>query len=1520
MNNTNQLPLNLESTLRKLLYLALVFPAVITFGNTGKPTEEEKSTAFLAARSFEELDVDFEFEESTFEYFEDGILPSSLNDSTQYHIGRATSLVEVVYQDQRFVDNLTVESLMVLPVGIKKTVGGVDFVLVIDRLDLLADQVKLSAYLQFILPQNGKTLTFYARGISFSSSGGIVGEGRLELVGTHDINIFGAHTKLQLVGTDLGQLDQAGSTYVTFDCNGFKELGLNGILSFSQSLFKPENEQGDVLNEPMTVEITTVLADWNDLILEIDLPRFQVNGVKGVGFQVQRAIFDFSDTRNAPGITFPSDYRSDITGGLWRGIYIYEFEVSLPRQLKEEGQQARKSFAASNVFIDNMGFSGTLLARNLITLEKGRLSKNWAFSLAELSFTFEANQLTAAGFSGEVVGPIMSDESPLAYTAMVNGDDEYVFSIGITDSLDFPIWGEARVLLKSGSSITIEKRESEFDVRAVLHGNLNIYAPLAGKGDGPRIGLANLRFEDLIIQDEAPNISFGLLALSSEKLTSAMATFPIAITEIRARSIGNEIGLGVDIELNIADEAIRASGSIDIIAREEVRNDRKVYVFQRVDIGKIAIGGDMGAVSVDGQIQFFRDDEIYGNGFAGQVNATIIGVEVKAQALFGKVDGYRYWYADALATIPDVPFIPPLVMNGIGGGAYSRMSQYPQERLASNGQGVTDSGLIYKPDRNTSFGVRATVKFKLPEESAFNGEATLDVSFHRKGGVRKIAFSGIGYLLTPPEDLNLDKLKEAANKVPGRKEQDFDLGNVKSDAAIVGSVSLVFDFENKVLHGNTKVFANIAGGAIRGVGPNGLVGEVVIHFAPGEWYILVGTPNRRVGLEFLGFARTESYLMIGTGLPGSPPPDQVIGRVIKGDLDYMRDENDLESGFGFALGSKFKISTGDLTFMIFYARLDVVAGFDLMIKDYGNASCANTGKALGINGWYANGQAYAALMGDVGVKVKMFGKTRKVNALTLSVAVLVQAKLPNPVWLRGAAGIQYNVLGGLIKGSADFKFELGKECELVNDESALEGVSIISQLTPGAGNSDVNVFTSPQAVFNYSLNKPFRVDGPDGTPNQYRVKLEKFEVRGDGLVKGVEEWNRDNTVVVLKPDEILPPNKSMTITATVSFEEYQRGRWVVVKDGGDSYQETITNTFITGDAPNHIPAENIAYMYPVENMMNLYPKEYGKGYIKLKQGQAYLFTGQGLTSRARFGDPYGGSAQYVNFQYDVGQRQLNFDIPGDLSPSRLYMLEVVTSSNNQSQAIDENISASTRNQLIGESDVAVEITTKEASGTLLADSENIAYRSFFRTSAYATFRAKMDGIAKSRTNLWLIDGGVHRMSKQLSGFELFDKIEVGDWYSAGNLISAESDLSDTKWFKDYINPLLYDGYPWQGDIRLTRGPEKGIPPIKSTFIDTYVRKPILDGGRDRVPEVPENATSGIIANFIAYEVYRDFVDLQSKAATYGRRDSERVRRLITTRFPRLYNEGYPTIVKYTLPGINKVTSSYPLKFGFNVGY
>jgi hypothetical protein len=318
-------------------------------------------------------------------------------------------------------------------------------------------------------------------------------------------------------------------------------------------------------------------------------------------------------------------------------------------------------------------------------------------------------------------------------------------------------------------------------------------------------------------------------------------------------------------------------------------------------------------------------------------------VKVKASAIFGNVKGMRYWYADAMINFsPGILIFPGVGINGFGGGAYFKMKM----DNSGNGSalGKTASGIVYVPAENAGLGLKATVSISSnPKEEAFNVDATFEISFYERGGVRYMAFMGNAFIATGALDNVLGNLQASTGKMlatlkkKGINSENKDLldaqvadtqlineihgvigpGVIKR-GAISARVLISYDFENSVLHANFNVGIDVASGLIKGGG------EAVLHFAPQEWYVYIGTPENRFNLGIgIGSirAQTDSYFMVGTKILGSPPPPDAVSRILGGiNLDYMKDLNEIGTGAGFAFGSSFSINTGKMTFLIFYAK------------------------------------------------------------------------------------------------------------------------------------------------------------------------------------------------------------------------------------------------------------------------------------------------------------------------------------------------------------------------------------------------------------------------------------------------------------------------------------------------------------------------------------------------------------------------------------------------------------------------
>jgi len=1488
---------------------------------------------------------------------EEGMLmPVSNNDSIRRYIDLAHTIIAKVRAAQNFITNIDQASKVELPVGISREIAGLRYDIAINAIRLKPAYTELDVFMEFEVPQNGTVLTFMAKGIKFTKKGGIVGDAKLQLLTDYAINLNGEKSQLILKAKG-----SAEGTYVTMDCDGFKEMAIDAAVKFSRDLLRPEKADGTVGDGNVQSNFSIKLRDWNDLIVQVSLPAFQVNGLNGFGFTVKDAVFDFSDLRNAPAVVFPQDYQSSQflpdNRNLWRGFYLRQLTVSLPKEFQSKGSSARASFMAENVLIDNMGLSGKFSAQNLITVDKGSMS-GWAFSVDSLGLTLQANQLVNAGFKGGIVIPIGKEDRPFAYKGIISTGGNYVFNVSPTTDMTFPLWGSGKVEIYESSYLNITVANGKFLPKANLTGRMNIEAKLSEGGQG--VSLAQITFEALELQTVRPYLKIGSFSFGSEALQQKMAGFPIGITDIGLKSISDtEVGLDFTLKLNLTGSdggAFAADAGLTLVGTIDSTRGWQSWKYKTIQVNEIGVNIDGGSFKINGRLIFYRNDLVYGDGFNGTVKAEFTpGLKVTATAIFGSVTGMRYWYADAMVNFPvGIPIFAGVGIYGFGGGVYYGM-KIDNQGLGSD-LGKTASGVIYVPYEKAGLGLKAVVSVgSYPKPEAFNADVTFEIAFFKGGGVRYIAFGGNGYLITPGLDLNMDKLKGAAGKMAGAvrkmegKLSDATKGLVKADdggssstdifgeigdkagqkGQISAKVMIDYDFENNVLHGSFEVFINVAGGIIQGVGPGGRAGWAVLHFAPGEWYVYAGTPDDRVGVALgIGSFRiaVTSYFMVGTKILGSPPPPPEVTNILKGDFDYMKDLNAIGTGGGFAFGLAISMSTGDLSFLMFYGHFAAGLGFDIMIKNYGDVYCKGSDKRLGINGWYANGQSYAYFDGEIGIRVKVFGKKKSVSILSIAAAALMQAQLPNPVWVQGTVGGRFSVLNGLVKGNCQFQVTLGEKCEIQRSaESLLEDVKVISEITPAQDEKDVNVFNTPQVVFNMPVEKTFEiVDLESGSDEKrsFRVKLDYLKVTSDGRdLVGTMEWNEDQNVVGFAPYEILPPKKPVKISVQVSFEEFVRGNWAVVVGDGQKVVQKMEVTFTTGEAPDYIPLSNIEYTYPLIGQANFYRSEGSDGYIKLKQAQPYLFeAGPEWKQRGRFTGEDGSQSMF-DYVYTYSTNKVTFALPSDLKGGQLYKFDLVNLPAQAAGAVDRNVTTGA-DKVGGDTEgLDLEMTTRKADGTIETLQEKSIFGTSFRSSQYARFQDKLASQQVSRVFAFLrIPWYTHYISAFVDQDEFFDKAELSGTQFTGNkpLITMEADLSNNAYYHNEVYPLVYEGYPLDGDIKVSRTvSDMGMPPVKAVSIyQDPADIEVVDGALNKTSHQLLHYEYDLPSYMIA-----DFNDIQQQVvARYLSKQklSDRLERIISSNYPILSEGSYTVKIIYRLPGSDQPRFVKPLTFNLKL--
>lgn len=1415
-------------------------------------------------------------------------------DSVRYHVNRINALWEQIKTNGLISDLLNPATTVELPIGIQKQVGGDEFLIMVDSIALIPEGGYLNTYMKLPIPGFSNSLYFMGQRVAFNSKG-LTGDAKLILLQNDTIQL---NDSSYLVFSAKDQ-----NTFVEFDCNGFKKLHINGELILNPNKFRLAYTDSTSNNKLVKMAFSTEIESWSDMLFELSIPSFYINkpNLKDYIFFVDQAVFDFSDTKNAQGIQFPTGYEEinpDAGQNTWRGFYVNQLRVKLPNQFNSGSDTT--VIEANHFLIDDEGVTGNILAQNVINLDtaNSNLGVGWKFSIDKVEADFLANKLTKLDFNGQLMMPY-SDTTRLNYNGLyVEADDRYFMNVTLADNMDFNIWN-ADIELYQNSFIEVEVINGKFRPKAKLYGKMSINSDL--------IQINELSFDGLSI-DWDGGIDVNAFSFEGGGQNS-FNNFPITICDLELKEKENHKGLGFTVKVNFVnpDEGgFAADGSFIVWAEHKTVNGKKKWKYKNIEVKKILIDVETKGMILKGGLITYEDDPTYGKGFKGMIQASFLkGFNVSATAQFGKVNDYRYWYADALySSNKGIPVFTGFGIYGFGGGAYYHMARQNVNSVSlpdstttnpvdqSSAPGVSLSGITYLPDNSIHLGIMATVVIGThPSAKPFNADCTFYIEFKSGGGINKIGFQGDAYFMCSVTERN--------------------------NPSIYAQVNLEYDFTNDEFNGLIAAYVNVQG-IIKGTGENNKAGEARIFFGKDDWYIYVGTPDDRIGLEFIGLVKTTSYFMVGTQIPGFPGlPDKVANYFPNVDFDFMRDLNELGDGRGFAFGASIEI---DKSFDKgpFYASFALIAGFDIMLKDYGEgAHCEGSSEPIGVNGWYAAGQMYAYLHGKMGIKVNLRFYKGSFDIFDISVGVVLQARLPNPSWMRGNIKGDYNILNGLVKGKCNFDFEVGEKCNIVGT-SSLGGIEVIADVTPANSSIDVDVFTSPQVAFNYAVNQPFTIKDVEGNQRTFRIKLNHFNFVHDGiLINGTKTWNPDNDLLVFESHDILPGEATIEYSVKVTFEEKKNGAWLALKENNEVVEEVVSGSFLTGPAPDYIPENNIEYSYPLAGQVNFHKDEHSTGYIQLKQGQAYLFEDPDIWDfKAKM--VYDDIEKMSDLEYDANSKLVSYNIPSGLQNSTIYYVKLVRVPATTNKGKFSNMNVVSENvALEGESNM--EINRKDLEGNIETYEENLLYETHIRTSKYATFSAKID--AMSYDQGWVTPvvedyQGVYNIGLNLTADELFDHYEISgvstDNLNVEPLVQPVAGLNSF-WYNNTVKPAIYDKLPLGGSINVNwrTGEQYGIPPAKAIIpIFWYDLPNKLTETNISTNSFSYGSTSFTLVYRLPFIVFRDHENISSQAANVPATRPASIQSYLSVTYPNIVaHKTYYVRLKYVLPGINTVTTT-----------
>jgi hypothetical protein len=1390
-------------------------------------------------------------------------------------------------ENAKIVQSLSESDLATLPVVLIKNPA---IVIAIDSAYSTEKGWFFSAYASVMLPGTTKPIAFAARNIAFNK-GGLTTASQSRLRLEFPIN---------------------GSNFLDFDCNGFKAINLKGNFVFSSELIVPDDEI--VQDKEVTASFEINTSNINNIMVSVNITPFMIRGID-VSFQVKNATADFSDIANPPGLSLPQEYQQELGSDiqLWRGFYLEGVDIRI--KYLASSPKLDPVIMARNLLLDERGVTGSFSAMNLTSLDNGS-ADGWPMAIDAFGMKLLFNRITGGSLSGLISVPFLGDD-PLPYTALIEHVDNvvnYSFAVTITEGKDYNTPLSATIQIDPGSVIALERRNKKFMATAKLQGKLTVKNNL--------LNIKGVSFQDLELSSRKPFIKGGVFSTIGNGGSKA-GGFPLSIDSIGMRVFQGQAGISIGVSLNLMDKGFAASTTVQLLAKMEEKTtpadpengieEKKTHKwkFDKVKFNDVKISSETKAIYLAGSLSIYDNDPTYGNGFGGSLAFKINSImqnPAKVTAFFGSKDTFRYWHLDAYVPTK-IPIGPVITINGMQGGASYHMkrlqpftpdfTKLEADAMTANTPQNTQSAFV--PDETTGMAFMAGITLIVKSDAAVNADALFEVAFNNNGGLRYVQFTGSAFFFTPSGERERVKGKS----VP--------------QAPVFANLNMLYDNDNKVFHANLKTYLNVAG-ILRGTGPNNLVGEAVIHADPKDFYIYVGRPTQMFGITIAGLATAQTYFMMGTQVEDIPPPPAEVQEIFgKIDPGLKRDGAALAGGRGFATGAHLRVGfDSGSKLRPFYIVVVVGAGADIMLRDYGDAQCEGRSGKIGVDGWFASGQAYVFLKGKVGIRVK----GNDFDIISVGAAALLQAKLPNPTWMKGQLGGSYSVMGGLVKGKFNLKLVIGDECEIVGTGSEIDDIKVIEDIKPDINSTDVSVFAAPQVSFNTSLNKEFSMADLKDNVNYYRVKLGEFTITKNGSPQiATLEMNATNDVAILRTKEILPQQSTLNVIVKIFWEKkVGNGPWQTMKkQNGEVIYEVKETTFTTGIAPAFIPEENVAYSYPTKNQYNFYTNETGTGYVKLKMGQSYLFEqatgGTQWMFVARFQNVQGQQTD-VPLTYNTGETLASFQIPSELSKQAIYKLTFVKRPAS-SGAIDQNVQRSQVTTNEGQ-DNEMTIASNTLQGTITQGIEKDLYASAFRTSQFGKFEEKIATLSNSR-DLWDVAvGNIAVIGKRAELTETFDAIELkGKEGQTKSLVQVTASPENT-WLKSYISPTLYDQYPSDKDVTITwREPETlGIKPLRGVSFTNDQGDYGLTDTNVTTGTAPVKSGSVLIGYYLSFYSFKDYHDLRNKAAAKFLKDMSGapagIKTLLTSSFVDLIEGSYPVQIAYVLPGTNQVTYSKEL--------
>lgn len=708
---------------------------------------------------------------------------------------------------------LDFESLKVLPIGQKKTLSDNSEVMIgIYSVAFDNNQGAEATLFCRLITQvetgdgsrEEREILFGVSGVRFTKKGGLMSsEVKAVLLG--DFTIPAKNWTLKLKGAQDMSPPSSSQTYLTFDCNGFKQVNVSADIIFPRNVIVPYNIANRTGTDGrVTMNASAMISSgFRDLILTAtgNVP-FAVAGFEKFGFQLTSMVVDMSDLSDNTSMQVPAGYsHPDRDGsGRWRGVALQNLTVYFPKEFEKE---SGADISINGVIIDNTGFTGKISYSN----STGQVfaAQKWQYSVKSFNLEFLQSKFVTGDFGGGFYTPVNGKASDagnmgFSYSALIQAGGTYKFTV-TTDANNVPIkaW-KAKGNIYKGSSVEMLVSGGKFYPSCNLSGELSISA---NKVNGDAIegydedANATAQFNGIIFENLSirtiPGSSNIDLSIGGFKYPISnnvkIAKIPVAITRFEkdAQSPAGEIWLGLGFRISLLKD--KMSGATDLTFRSKYNATTGKLELgtasgkSKVGMNSLYIEGGSTAFSAVGYLELFENKPVFGKGFDGSLMVALyqpfeVGVEV--EATFGRTvsasnEEFRYGYFSVYAGAPkklvSPPGVKPVFEAGTPSGTGFKIPTGMGD-LAINGMGlaiyfnmkpVYNAGVTgqvqYVPNNTIPFGLKAMLGIQNGATSinppSFVGNVVVDFSLSSTHGINSIGVFGKGTFAVKSPVLNL---------------------------------------------------------------------------------------------------------------------------------------------------------------------------------------------------------------------------------------------------------------------------------------------------------------------------------------------------------------------------------------------------------------------------------------------------------------------------------------------------------------------------------------------------------------------------------------------------------------------------------------------------------------------------------------------------------------------------------------------------------------------------------------------